>query len=39
VSTHLTGTLTTWGTVTEGGQRLQVRISGPLTVEIKRQRR
>jgi hypothetical protein len=39
VSTTLTGTLTTSETVTEGGERLQHTISGPVTVEITERRK
>jgi hypothetical protein len=39
LSMHLTGTMTASGTVTEGGQRLQLKISGPLTIDLKCQRK
>jgi hypothetical protein len=39
LSAHLTGTLTASGTVMEDGQRLQLKISGPLTMAYKCQRK
>jgi hypothetical protein len=39
LSTRLSGTLTQSGTVTEGGEKAQVTLSGPMTLEAKTQRK
>jgi hypothetical protein len=39
LSIHRTGTLTVSGTVVEGGQRVQLKISGPLRMDGKCQRK